>query len=278
MSMEQAEKEGPGTGPSGGAGVKRIIGVASGKGGVGKSTVAVLLAQALAARGRKVGILDADITGPSVPRLLGISSFRGDFDGKRLVPVVNDEGIKVVSINFYVNDESTPVVWRGPLMSKAIEQFWNDTDWGELDYLIVDFPPGTGDVQITAFNALPVSGVVVTATPQALVSMIVAKAVRMAGMVSAPVLGVVETMGSMSCPHCGQTIGLFESLDGKTIQDALGIPLLASFPWRKEIAQARELRWSALPADIRGLADGLAAETELALASVKKRPEQEAKA
>jgi len=276
--MEQAENQGPGSGPSGGAGVKRVIGVASGKGGVGKSTVAVLLAQALAERGRKVGVLDADITGPSVPRLLGISSFRGDFDGKRLIPVVNDEGIKVVSINFYVNDESTPVVWRGPLMSKAIEQFWNDTEWGELDYLIVDFPPGTGDVQITAFNALPVSGVVVTATPQALVSMIVAKAVRMAGMVNAPVLGVVETMGSMSCPHCGETIELFESLDGATIQEALGLPLLASLPWRKEIARARELRWRELPADIRGLADGLAAETELALAGVKKPAAEKAKA
>lgn len=276
--MEQAENQGPGAGPSGGAGVKRVIGVASGKGGVGKSTVAVLLAQALAARGRKVGVLDADITGPSVPRLMGISSFRGDFDGKRLIPVVNDEGIKVVSINFYVNDESTPVVWRGPLMSKAIEQFWNDTEWGELDYLIVDFPPGTGDVQITAFNALPVSGVVVTATPQALVSMIVAKAVRMAGMVNAPVLGVVETMGSMSCPHCGETIELFESLDGATIQEALGIPLLASIPWRKEIAQARELRWSELPTDMRSLADGLAAEAELALASVKRPAAEKAKA
>ncbi len=276
--MEQAENQGPGAGPSGGAGVKRVIGVASGKGGVGKSTVAVLLAQALAARGRKVGVLDADITGPSVPRLMGISSFRGDFDGKRLIPVVNDEGIKVVSINFYVNDESTPVVWRGPLMSKAIEQFWNDTEWGELDYLIVDFPPGTGDVQITAFNALPVSGVVVTATPQSLVSMIVAKAVRMAGMVNAPVLGVVETMGSMSCPHCGETIKLFESLDGATIQEALGIPLLASIPWRKEIAQARELRWSELPTDMRSLADGLAAEAELALASVKRPAAEKAKA
>ncbi len=276
--MEQAVNQGPGTGPSGGAGVKRVIGVASGKGGVGKSTVAVLLAQALAARGRKVGVLDADITGPSVPRLLGISSFRGDFDGKRLIPVVNDEGIKVVSINFYVNDESTPVVWRGPLMSKAIEQFWNDTEWGELDYLIVDFPPGTGDVQITAFNALPVSGVVVAATPQGLVSMIVAKAVRMAGMVNAPVLGVVETMGSMRCPHCGETIELFESLGGTTIQEALGLPLLASLPWRKEIAQARELRWRDLPADIRGIADGLAAETELALASVKKPSAETAKA
>ncbi|MBU0934530.1 MAG: Mrp/NBP35 family ATP-binding protein, partial [Spirochaetes bacterium] len=136
---------------SGGAKVKRVIGVVSGKGGVGKSTVTVLLAQALAARGRKVGILDADITGPSIPRLTGLSSFRGENNGTQLIPLVNEEGIKVVSINFYVEDEATPVVWRGPLLSKAVEQFWNDTDWGELDYLLVDFPPGTGDVQITGF-------------------------------------------------------------------------------------------------------------------------------
>ncbi|TFG81155.1 MAG: ATPase, partial [Spirochaetales bacterium] len=202
--MEQKTEQSGNVNKPGGIGVKRVIGVASGKGGVGKSTVAVLLAQALAARGRKVGILDADITGPSVPRLLGLDSFRGDFDGQKLVPIMNDDGIKVVSINFYVNDESSPVVWRGPLLSKAIEQFWNDTAWGELDYLIVDFPPGTGDVQITAFNSLPISGVIVAATPQALVSMIVSKAVRMAGMVNAPVLGVVETMASMMCPHCGK--------------------------------------------------------------------------
>jgi ATP-binding protein involved in chromosome partitioning len=256
--------------PSGGAKVKRVIGVASGKGGVGKSTVAVLLAQALAARGRSVGLLDADITGPSVPRLLGLSSFRGESDGDRLVPIVSEDGIKVVSINFYVGDEATPVIWRGPLLSKAVEQFWSDTAWGELDYLIVDFPPGTGDIQLTAFNKLPIAGIVVAATPQSLVSMIVAKSVKMAGMVDAPVLGVVENMGTMVCPECGAEHPLFESLEGSTIEQALGIPVLARFPWRKEVAQARELRWPDLPADIRKLADGLAAEMELALASVKK--------
>ena len=258
--------------------IKRIIGVASGKGGVGKSTVAVLLAQALAARGRSVGIMDADITGPSVPRLLGVGSFRGDFDGERLVPVVSENGIKVVSINFYVNDEATPVVWRGPLMSKAVDQFWSDTAWGELDYLIVDFPPGTGDVQITAFKSLPVNGVVVVATPQSLVSMIVAKAVRMAGMMDAPVLGVVETMATMTCPHCGKPIDLFESLPGTTIQDALGVPKLASLPWRPEIAQALELRWETLPQDLKSLADGMAAETELAVAQSGKKQAPEAPA
>lgn len=254
----------------GGAHIKRVIGVASGKGGVGKSTVAVLLAQALAAKGNKVGLLDADITGPSVPRLMGLSSFRGESDGDMLVPIVSEDGIKVVSINFYVGDEATPVVWRGPLLSKAIEQFWNDVSWGELDYLVVDFPPGTGDVQITAFNKLPISGVVVATTPQSLVSMIVAKSIKMAGMVDAPVLGVVENMGSMVCPACGVEHSLFESLDDITIEKALGLPLLARFPWRKEIATAREIRWSSLPEDIKKLALGMAAETELALASVKK--------
>jgi Mrp family chromosome partitioning ATPase len=255
--------------PKGGVKVKRVIGVVSGKGGVGKSTIAVLLAEALSARGRKVGLLDADITGPSIPRLMGLSSFRGESDGKRIVPIVSENGLKVVSINFFVDKETTPVVWRGPLLSKAVEQFWTDTAWGELDYLVVDFPPGTGDVQITAFDVLPVDGLVVTATPQSMVSMIVSKAVKMAGMVEAPVLGVVETMGKMACPHCGETIPLFDSLDGTTIQDALGLPLLAQLPWKVEIAQARELRWSTLPKEIQSIADGLAAEVELAVAAAK---------
>lgn len=256
-------------GPKGNTQVKRVIGVVSGKGGVGKSTVAVLLAEALSARGRKVGLLDADITGPSIPRLMGLSSFRGESDGKRLVPIVSENGLKVVSINFFVEAEGTPVVWRGPLLSKAVEQFWTDTAWGDLDYLVVDFPPGTGDVQITAFNVLPVDGLVVTATPQSLVSMIVSKAVKMAGLVNAPVMGVVETMGSMVCPHCGEAVPLFDSLDGTTIQAALGLPLLARLPWKAEIAQARELRWAILPKEIQNIADGLAAEVEKAVASAK---------
>lgn len=271
MMQDSSTSHGGAAAPNeGGAKVKRVIGVSSGKGGVGKSTIAVLLAEALAARGHKVGLLDADITGPSVPRLMGLSSFRGESDGNMLVPIVSEDGIKVVSINFFVGDENTPVVWRGPLLSKAIEQFWTDVQWGELDYLIVDFPPGTGDIQITAFNKLPVAGVVIATTPQSLVSMIVAKSVKMAGMVDAPVLGVVENMGSMVCPSCGAEYKLFDSLDGSTIEQALGLPLLASLPWRKEIAQARELRWNDLPEDFRKLADGLASETLLALAAVKK--------
>lgn len=268
--MQESAKEEKPSGPSGGAKVKRVIGVASGKGGVGKSTVAVLLAEALAAQGNKVGILDGDITGPSIPRLLGLSSFRGESDGEKLVPIISESGLKVVSINFFVGDESTPVVWRGPLLSKAIEQFWNDVEWGELDYLVVDFPPGTGDVQITAFNSLPISGVVIATTPQALVSMIVSKSVKMAAMVEAPVLGVVENMGTMICPSCGAEHPLFDSLNGVTIEKALGIPKLASFPWSKEVAQAREIRWDKLPDDIKKLALGLASETVSAIAQVKR--------
>ncbi len=268
--MQDSSSQGQAVGNDGGAKVKQVIGVSSGKGGVGKSTVAVLLAEALAARGAKVGLLDADITGPSVPRLLGLSSFRGESDGSMLVPITSEDGIKVVSINFYVGDENTPVVWRGPLLSKAIEQFWTDVRWGELDYLIVDFPPGTGDVQITAFNKLPIDGVVVATTPQSLVSMIVAKSVKMAGMVDAPVLGVVENMGTMVCPSCGAEHKLFDSLEGSTIEKALGLPVLASLPWREEVAQARELRWAGLPDDFKKLAEGLASETLMALSAVKK--------
>ncbi len=260
---------------SGGAKIKRVIGVASGKGGVGKSTVAVLLAEALAAQGNKVGLLDGDITGPSVPRLMGLSSFRGESDGEKLLPIVSESGIKVVSINFFVGEEATPVVWRGPLLSKAIEQFWSDVEWGELDYLVVDFPPGTGDIQITAFNSLPISGVIVTTTPQALVSMIVAKSVKMAGMVDAPVLGVVENMGTIVCPSCGSEHPLFESLNGVTIEKALGIPKLASFPWRKEIAQARELRWDKLPEEVKKQALGLASETISAIAQLKPQKKED---
>lgn len=247
--------------------IHRVIGVVSGKGGVGKSTVTVLLAQALAARGRRVGIMDADITGPSIPRLTGLSSFRGENDGTRLLPLKTEQGIKVVSINFYVEDEATPVVWRGPLLSKAIEQFWQDSDWGELDYLIIDFPPGTGDIQITAFNQLPVDGLVVAATPQSLVSMIVSKAVRMAGLSDAPVLGIAETMASLRCPHCNQEIPLFESLNGKTIQDVLGLPLLGSLPWHESIAHAKELVWDRLDPAIRNTAESMAAAMELTLAA-----------
>lgn len=230
--------------------IKRVIGVVSGKGGVGKSTVAVLVAQALAAKGRKVGILDADITGPSLPRLLGVDSFRAESDGEKLLPIINEEGIKLLSINLFHEDESAPVIWRGPLLGKAIEQFWTDSNWGELDFLIVDFPPGTSDIALTAFQTIPFAGVVVVATPQDYVSMIVRKSVRMAEMLKTPVLGVVENMRSLVCPKCGEEIQLFDDGAARSAE-RLGLPLIASLPWRREVAQAKSLRWSELPEEVR---------------------------
>ncbi|MDI9427096.1 MAG: Mrp/NBP35 family ATP-binding protein [Spirochaetota bacterium] len=251
--------------------IKRVIGVISGKGGVGKSMVASLLAQAFAERGLQVAVLDADITGPSIPRLLGIDSFRGESDGEHLYPVENEEGIKVLSINLFNEQEDEPVIWRGPLLAKAIDQFWSDTIWGELDYLVIDFPPGTSDVALTAFQTIPFSGLVVVATPQDYVSMIVRKSINMASMLKAPVLGVVENMRTMICPHCGTEVALFDDGSQQGAQ-RMGLPILASLPWRKELAQTRALRWSTLSETVKKDADRLAGEVELALASVSSQP------
>lgn len=247
--------------------IKRVIGVVSGKGGVGKSTVAVLLAQALAAKGRSVGILDADITGPSMPRLLGLESFRSESDGEKLLPVVNEEGIKLLSINLFHEDEDAPVIWRGPLLGGAIQQFWTDSDWGELDFLVVNFPPGTSDIALTAFQTIPFAGVIVVATPQDYVSMIVRKSVRMAEMLGTPVLGVVENMRYLICPKCGEKIVLFDDGNGHAAS-RLGIPLIVSMPWRREVAQARSLRWSELPEEVKKDAAKLAFVAEQAEAPV----------
>jgi Mrp family chromosome partitioning ATPase len=256
--------------------IKRVVGVMSGKGGVGKSTVAVLLAESLAAQGRKVGVLDADITGPSLPRLLGVDSFRAESDGRKLYPIVNEEGVKVLSINLLNEDEDAPVIWRGPLLGKAIEQFWEDTDWGELDYLIVDFPPGTSDVALTALQTLPFAGIVVVGTPQDYVSMIVSKSVKMAAMLKVPVLGIVENMRTLICPSCGEKVSLFD--DGSESGAAqMGLPLIASLPWRKEIAQARSIRWSVISEEARKEADLIANEVELAITGLSGSPAQTGK-
>ncbi|MCE1196005.1 Mrp/NBP35 family ATP-binding protein [bacterium] len=253
--------------------IKKVIGVMSGKGGVGKSTVGVLLAESLAASGRSVGVLDADLTGPSLPRLLGVDNMRGESDGEKLYPIENEEGIKVISINLFNEEEDAPVIWRGPLLAKAVEQFWGDTDWGRLDYLIIDFPPGTSDIVLTALQQIPIDGVVIVGTPQDYVSMIVKKSVRMATMLKAPVLGMVENMRSLICPDCGAEISLFDD-GGEDGAKRLGIPLLASLPWRKEVAQAKSIRWSALPEAAKKDADNMAREVEMALSecSAERKP------
>jgi Mrp family chromosome partitioning ATPase len=248
--------------------VKYVIGVGSGKGGVGKSTSAVLLAEACAAKGLKVGLLDADITGPSAPRLLGLDTMRAEADGERLLPVESDQGFGVMSINFLVENEDAPVIWRGPLLSRAVEQFWTDTAWGEIDVLVVDLPPGTGDVLITALTSLPVTGVVFVATPQDLVSMIVAKAVGMAQAAEAHVLGVVENMGSIVCPDCGKEHPLFAAGEsGKNGAYRRGLPLLGRFPFRPEIAQRGVIRWDELPEGLKAEATAFA---DAALEAAKK--------
>ena len=251
-------------------GIKRIIGVASGKGGVGKSTTTVLLARALVSRGYSVGILDADITGPSIPRLLGMEGISGESDGQKLLPLVDEQGIKFMSINMFMKEEDDPVIWRGPLLAGALTQFYNDADWGELDYLVVDFPPGTADVVLTAFQQLHIDGLVIVATPQDFVSMIVRKSVKMAVQTGTPVLGLVENMGAMVCPECGKEFSLFSQTVASDSANKLGLPLLARFAWRKDLAQAGALSWDGLPADLRAAAEGLAAEVETSLALDKK--------
>ncbi len=217
--------------------IKKVIAVVSGKGGVGKSAVTCTLAAAMAARGKKVGILDADITGPSVPRAFGIHR-RAEGSEVGIYPAVTDGGMELMSLNLLMERETDPVVWRGPVIAGAVEQFWTDVVWGELDYLFVDMPPGTGDVPLTVFQSLPVDGVIVVSAPQTLVGMIVTKAVRMAEMMDIPVIGLVENYSYFRCPDCGGEHPVF----GESTIDALGAQLslrvLAKLPIDPALARA----------------------------------------
>ena len=209
--------------------IKKVIGVVSGKGGVGKSLVTCLLACACRKAGLNVGVLDADITGPSVPKSFGVSQ-RAMQDSEFLLPNVTKSGIKVMSVNMLLDKEDSPVVWRGPVISGMVEQFWTEVRWGELDYLFVDMPPGTGDVALTVFQSLPVDGIVIVSTPQELVKMIVGKAYNMAKLMNIPVLGLVENMSYFTCPDCGKKHFIFgESKIDETAAE-LGVPVLAKLP------------------------------------------------
>ena len=214
--------------------IKKVIGVVSGKGGVGKSLVSCLLASKCAKAGLKVGILDADITGPSVPKSFGITE-RAMQDDECLLPAVTSDGIKLMSINLLLEDVNSPVVWRGPVISGVIEQFWSDVRWGELDYLFVDMPPGTGDVALTVFQSLPIDGIVIVSTPQDLVKMIVNKAYNMAKMMNVPVLGLVENMSYYICPNCNEKIYIFGESKIEETAGELGVPVLAKLPINPEI-------------------------------------------
>ena len=186
--------------------VKHVIGVVSGKGGVGKSFVTGILATNLARAGKRVGILDGDITGPSIPRMFGISDERSYGVEEQLIPIEDANAIKIMSANLVLQNETDPVLWRGPVVAGAIQQFYSQCNWGDLDYLLIDMPPGTGDVALTVFQSLPVEGVVIVSSPQDLVQMVVGKAVRMAEMMHVPVLGLIENMAYITCPHCDERI------------------------------------------------------------------------
>lgn len=210
-------KNGPAKDPlAAGSSVKAVIGVASGKGGVGKSFVTSVLAVQLARKGYKVGIMDADITGPSIPQSFGLTNNLMATDDQLIVPAETSEGIKVVSVNLVLDNKEAPVIWRGPVLNSLVKQFWGQVNWGPLDVLLIDMPPGTGDVPLTVFQAIPVDGIVLVATSQDLVSMIVNKARNMASMMNVPVLGMVENMSYIKCPHCGDEIRLYG--DGSSIE------------------------------------------------------------
>lgn len=189
--------------------IKKVIGIASGKGGVGKSFVTTTLAVKLASQGLKVGIMDADITGPSIPRAFGLKEMLTSTEENHIIPATTKGGIKVVSLNLLLEDETAPVIWRGPVISGLVRQFWTDVDWGMLDVLLIDMPPGTGDVPLTVFQSIPLDGLVLVSTPQDLVSMIVSKAQNMASMMKVNILGLVENMSYTVCPHCNEKISLF---------------------------------------------------------------------
>jgi len=209
--------------------VKKVIGVVSGKGGVGKSLVTALLADKMAAEGYKVGILDADITGPSIPKMFGIHGI-ADGDDNGIYPAEARNGVKIMSINLLMEDEEAPVIWRGPVIANVVKQFWSEVLWGELDYLFVDMPPGTGDVPLTVFQSLPVDGIVVVTSPQDLVRLIVKKALNMAEMMGVPVLGIFENYSYIKCPECGEEIRVFGESHTKEIAEDNGVKLLGQIP------------------------------------------------
>lgn len=215
--------------------IKKVIGVVSGKGGVGKSMTSAMMAVSMRRKGYKVGVLDADITGPSIPKLFGVHGpAMGTEDG--INPVESHTGIKIMSINLLLEDEEAPVVWRGPVIAGAVKQFWQEVIWDDVDFLFVDMPPGTGDVPLTVFQSLPLAGIIIVTSPQELVSMIVAKAVNMAKKMDIPILGLVENMSYLECPDCGKKISVFGESHIEETADEYGIPVLAKIPIDPSIA------------------------------------------
>ena len=220
--------------------IKKVIGVVSGKGGVGKSMVTALSAIAATRNGYRTGIMDADITGPSIPKMFGVhtKAYGSEFG---ILPEETPLDIKLMSINLLVENETDPVVWRGPVIGGVVEQFWTDVCWGDLDVLFIDMPPGTGDVPLTVFQSIPIDGIIVVTSPQDLVSMIVGKAVKMAKLMNIPVLGLVENMSYITCPDCGRKIEMFGPSQAKAVASEYGIKLLEQLPVDPVLSQEADL-------------------------------------
>ena len=219
--------------------IRHVIGIVSGKGGVGKSLVTASLANNLAAMGYRVGIMDADITGPSIPKMYGLKG-PAEVDENGMLPVLTKNDVKVMSLNLLVPDPEQAVVWRGPVIAGVVKQFWTDVIWGELDYLLVDMPPGTGDVPLTVFQSLPVDGIFVVTSPQELVQMIVKKACNMASLMNIPVLGVIENYSYLTCPDCGKKISVFGESHIEKITEELGLKLAGQIPIDPALAKAAD--------------------------------------
>ncbi|MGN0658297.1 MAG: P-loop NTPase [Emergencia sp.] len=217
--------------------VRKVIGVVSGKGGVGKSSVTSMLAAAARKQGKKVAVLDADITGPSIPKAFGITE-RAQGNDEMILPAVTKTGIRAMSINLLLENETDPVVWRGPILGGVVQQFWSDVCWGDIDVMFVDMPPGTGDVALTVYQTLPVDGIIIVTSPQELVSMIVEKAVKMADLMNIPVLGIVENMSYFRCPDCGKDHSIFGDSHIEEIAEAHGIVNVAKLPLDSSVARA----------------------------------------
>ena len=209
--------------------VRKVVGVVSGKGGVGKSLVTSMLAVLLNRRGHHTGIMDADVNGPSIPKAFGLHE-KASGMGEAILPVRTKTGVDVISINLLLENESDPVVWRGPVIAGVVKQFWTDVIWNDVDFLFVDMPPGTGDVPLTVFQSIPLDGIVVVASPQELVEMVVEKAVKMARLMNIPILGIVENMSYVECPDCGRRINIFGESHVDEIAARYGLPVLAKLP------------------------------------------------
>jgi len=237
--------------------VKNIIGVMSGKGGVGKSTISTLIAHELNKKGYKVGLMDSDITGPSIPRLLGIRDVKPVMSEFGILPVKTNEGIYVMSMNFLTENEEDPVIMRGPAVSAFVKQFWTDVIWGELDYLIIDMPPGTGDVALTVMQAIPITGIVMVSTPQDLVSMIVEKAINMTHKLDIGILGLIENMSYIICPGCSEKIRFFESDNINEFLNKNDLDLLGEIPMCKEIVNISNKGEYKLNAELTEIAENI---------------------